>query len=231
MMLNRIRKAVQRILNANKITTQKIFCISMQRTGTTSVGGFFKQFDYNTMGWSPCVKNNWHRLWYNGDYEAIFSSRDFKRGQVFEDSPWWHPELYKVLFHRFPHSKFILFTRDPDTWFASMVSHSSGNVLGNPGRHCKIYRREWDYYSLLESDSISSQSENSDMKTMQLVGKEQHYKEIYKLHNKEVVDFFNKFSPDSLFTCRLEDQQKWIKLGQFVGIGLPADFDVHMNKS
>ena len=66
---------------------------------------------------------------------------------------------------------------------------------------------------------------------MQLAGKEQHYKEVYKLHNKEVVDFFNQFSPKSLFTCRLEDQQKWMKLGQFVGIDVPADFEVHANKS
>ncbi len=231
MALKNIGKATYKFVNSNIIRSKKIFCISMQRTGTTSVGGFFKQFDYHTMGWPQCVKNNWHLHWYNGDYEAIFSSLDFKRGQVFEDSPWWHPEFYKMLFHRFPHSKFILFTRDPDKWFASMVSHSSGNVLGNPGRHCKIYRREWDYYSQFENDSISSQSKNRDIEEIQLAGKEQHYKEIYKLHNKEVVDFFNKFSPNSLFTCKLEDHQKWIKLGQFAGIDVPADFKIHMNKS
>lgn len=194
----------------------------MQRTGTTSVGGFFKEFYYNSMGWPQCVKNDWHRLWYDGNYEKIFSSWDFKTGQVFEDSPWWHPEFYKVLFHRFPHSKFILFTRDPDKWFASMVSHSSGNVLGDPIEHCKIYRREWDYYS---------QSEKGDIEKIQLAEKEQHYKEIYTLYNKEVVEFFNQFSPDSLFTCSLEDPQKWMKLGQFVGIDVPADFEVHANKS
>ncbi|WP_319574711.1 sulfotransferase [uncultured Desulfobacter sp.] len=229
MISNNIGRRFKRFLNSKIISSKKIFCISMQRTGTTSVGGFFKQFDYNTMGWPQCVKNNWHRLWYDGNYEAIFSSWDFKTGKVFEDSPWWHPEFYRVLFHRFPRSKFILFTRDPDKWFASMLSHSSGNVLGNPGRHCKIYRREWDYYSLFESDSVSSN--NNNINKMQLAGKEQHYKELYNLHNKEVVDFFNKFSPDSLFTCNLEDQQKWIKLGKFIGIDVPADVEVHMNKS
>lgn len=231
MTLNNIAKSIKNLLNIKKATSRKIFCISMQRTGTTSVGGFFKHFNYNTLGWTPCVKNNWHKYWYNGNYEAIFSSRDFRTGQVFEDSPWWHPEFYKVLFHRFPQSKFILFTRDPDKWFASMLSHSSGKVLGNPKRHCKIYRREWDYYAQLQKNSDPVKSSNDSLEDMGLAGKEQHYKELFLLHNKEVVEFFNKFSPDSLFTCKLEDPKKWLKLGQFFGIDVPEDFEVHMNKS
>ena len=231
MILKGIGTVYYKFFKSNIIRPKKIFCISMQRTGTTSVGGFFKHYNYYTMGWPQCVKNDWHRLWYNGNYEKIFSSWDFKTGQVFEDSPWWHPEFYKVLFHRFPKSKFILLTRDPDKWFASMVSHSSGNVLGGPIRHCKIYRREWDFYSLFDTDSISSKSGESVNKEMNLAEKEQHYKEIYTLHNKEVIDFFNEFSPNSLFTCRIEDKQKWVKLGNFVGIDVHSDFEVHLNKS
>ena len=150
MISNIVDKVFKRIMNSKITPSKKIFCISFQRTGTTSVGGFFKQFGYVSRGWPACVKNDWSRLWYDGDYESIFSSKDFKTGQLFEDSPWWHPEFYKV---------------------------------------------------------------------------------IYKLHNKEVVDFFNTLSPSSLFTCNLDDQQKWSKLGQFVGIEVPDDFEVHLNKS
>ena len=150
MISNSFNKIVKRFLNSKITSSQKIFCISIQRTGTTSVGGFFKHFGYVSRGWPACRKNDWSRLWYDGDYESIFSSKDFKTGQLFEDSPWWHPEFYKVLFHRFPQSKFILISRDPDRWFDSMVSHSSGNVLGDPKQHCKVYRREGEFYSQFE---------------------------------------------------------------------------------
>jgi len=222
---------VYRGLLRNKKISKKIFCISFQRTGTTSVGEFFRTFGYASRGWPECDKNNWGQLWYDGDYESIFCSADFLSGQVFEDSPWWLPEFYKVLFYRFPGSQFILLTRDPDKWFASMLSHSSGKIIGNEKRHCKVYRRELEFYSLLESNSNSFSSENRDPKQMLLNENEKHYKEIYKLHNREVVDFFERVSPNSLFTCRLEDPYKWQKLGHFFGINVLPDFEVHRNKS
>ena len=55
--------------------------------------------------------------------------------------------------------------------------------------------------------------------------------DIYKLHNQEAIFFFERVSPYSLFTCRLEDPYKWQKLGQFFGIAVPSDFEVHKNKS
>ena len=102
----------------------KVFCVSMQRNGTTSVGSFFRDFGYRRAGWPADEKNNWSESWYEGHYERIFSSIDFRAANAFEDSPWWLPGFYKILFHRFPNSKFILFTRDPDLWFESMVKHS-----------------------------------------------------------------------------------------------------------
>ena len=228
--MNSLGKVFRGLLQKRNISS-KIFCISFQRTGTTSVGEFFRMFGYASRGWPECDKNNWGQLWYDGDYGSIFSSTDFLSGQVFEDSPWWHPEFYKVLFHRFPHSKFILLTRDPNKWFASMLSHFSGKIIGDERRHCKVYRRELELYSLLESNPNSFSSKNRDSKQMLLNEKEKHYKEIYKLHNREVVDFFERVSPHSLFTCRLEDPYKWQKLGQFCGINVPLDLEVHKNKS
>ena len=230
-MLNSLAKVFREFLRNKKNKSRKIFCISFQRTGTTSVGEFFRIFGYASRGWPECEKNDWSQLWYDGDYESIFSSKDFLSGQVFEDSPWWHPEFYKVLFHRFPDSKFILLMRDPNKWFASMLSHSSGKIIGNDKRHCKIYRRELEFYSLLESNSIACPSESRHSKQISLNENEKHYKGIYKLHNREVVDFFERVSPNSLFTCRLEDPYKWQKLGQFFGINVPPYFEVHKNKS
>lgn len=209
----------------------KIFCISTQRTGTTSVGAFFKHFGYNVADWSISNKNKWSYDWENGDFETIFNSKHFKDNQVFEDDPWWLPEFYKVLYHRFPKAKFILFTRDSEAWFKSMLSHSEGKILGNTKRHCKVYRREDDFYNLLNKNERQFYNEKEIDNLLSLGGYKEHYTKIYELRNREIIDFFNKTSPRSLMHCELEDKNKWNKLGEFINIDVPQDFKVHVNKS
>lgn len=214
-----------------KRSKSKIFCLSMQRTGTTSVGQFFKNHNYKVADWDISNKNNWSYSWEQGDFETIFNSKDFKKNQVYEDAPWWLPEFYKVLYHRFPKSKFILFTRNEDAWFDSMMSHSGGKILGNTKRHCKVYRREEDFYKIFPDQFQRLEyNEKSIDNLLELKGLDKHYKEIYRIRNQEIKDFFLKNAPESLFTCELEDSEKWKNLANFMNIE-SNDFDVHENKS
>lgn len=214
-------------------SAEKVFCLSMQRTGTTSVGKFFRDFGFRWAGWPSSFKNGWVNSWYEGDYEKIFSSLYFKAANAFEDSPWFMLDFYKILFHRFPKSKFVLFTRDPDAWFQSMLSHSGSNIIGRSRFHCKIYRRELEYFDLLDSEEFDEDVENQIRfeKVMKLTGYEEHYKDIYRLHSIEVQDFFRRHSPESLFFGRLEDPNKWQKLGEFLDVDVPKDYASHENKS
>lgn len=215
-----------------KSSKSKIFCLSMQRTGTTSVGQFFKNHNYKVADWDISHKNNWSTNWEQGDFETIFNSKDFRNNQVYEDAPWWLPEFYKVLYHRFPNSKFILFTRNEDDWFNSMLSHSKGRILGNTKRHCKVYRREEDFYNLFSDEMKRLKYDEKRIDNLlELKGYEAHYKNIYRIRNQEIKDFFVKNAPNSLFTCELEDSQKWKKLADFMNIKVSEDFEVHENKS
>jgi hypothetical protein len=212
---------------------ERIFCLSMQRTGTTSVGRFFRDFGFRWAGWPADQQNNWSGSWYEGDFEKIFSSPRFRSANAFEDSPWFLPDFYKVLFSRFTNSKFILFTRDPDEWFQSMLNHSKGYVIGRTRIHCKVYRRELEYFDLLHSNAIDGEEESqpSSVKTMKIIGHAKHYKDIYRLHNIEVQDFFHRRSPNSLHIGRLEDPDKWKKLGKFLGVEVPENYESHENAS
>lgn len=232
-MRSRIKKVKQLVKSILNPSTPRIFCVSMQRTGTTSVGKFFKDFNFSWAGWPHDKKNKWSLSIYEGDFEKVFSSLDFKCANAFEDSPWFYPEFYKMLYHRFPSSKFILFTRDPDAWFDSMVSHSNNNVLGRTRNHCKVYRRELEYFELENSDRFDEIKENTieAEKTMKLTGKREHYKDVYYRHNMEVKDFFQRHAPERLFICQLEDPDKWFKLGEFLGVNVPANYNVHENRS
>lgn len=71
----------------------RVFCLSLQRTGSTSVGRFFRDFGWRCAGWPKDEANGWSSAWYRGDFEAIFTSDDFRRAEAFEDSPWWLPDF------------------------------------------------------------------------------------------------------------------------------------------
>ena len=211
----------------------KVFCISMQRTGTTSVGRFFRDFGYRWAGWTADENNDWSTSWYEGDYKKIFSSIDFRAANAYEDSPWFLPGFYKILFHRFPKSKFVLWTRDPDAWFKSMVSLNGGDIIGRTRNHCKIYRREKEFFDLLETNGFDETAENEvhSKKTMKLDKMAEHYKQLYQLHTVEVKDFFKRHSSASLHVGTLEDPEKWVKLGKFLGINVPRDYESRENVS
>lgn len=210
---------------------ERIFCLSMQRSGTTSVGDFFSTFGFPSAGHSHSRKNNWSKSWYNGDYDTIFNSREFLSYQVFQDDPWWAPDFYKVLYHKFPNAKFILLTRDSKSWFNSMLNHSGGKTLGNTQRHCKIYRREFEYYQVFGSEINVNNSENDIDNLLSLDGMEDHYRKIYELRNMEIINFFKEAKNESFIVCDLMDQSKWKKIGNFMKLNVPSDFNIHSNKS
>ncbi len=208
----------------------KIFCISSQRTGTTSVGQFFNNHNYRVATYGISKKKKWTLKWFKGEYGNIFSSWTFKLHQVFEDDPWWCTDFYKVLFHRFPSSKFVLVTRNADDWFNSMVKHSSGKTLGITHIHANIYQRMEEFYklNLEKSNSYTSKVDN----LMELdESHRKHYTGLYELRILEIKRFFELFGKDRIVIVKLEDSQKWQKIGAFFNIEVATDYEVHANKS
>jgi len=215
-----------------KVTNKnKIFCISFQRNGTTSVGDFLEEHGIKVARWGDSYSNNWSYFWYIGNYEKIFNTNTFKANQAYEDSPWWHPDFYKVLYHRFPNSKFILFYRDPEKWFDSMLSHSNGKTLGSTEQHCYLYRRMSEFYNKLDNDPFFKPKEHKIDNLMTLDGKREHYIKVYEEYNRGVLDFFRKHNNKRIFISELTDNQKWVKLGEFLNIKVEKNYQIHSNKS
>lgn len=106
-------------------------------------------------------------------------------------------------------------------------------MIGRSKTHCKIYRRELRYFKLVSEDKIDESVENDRHanKTMSLTGRAEHYKEVYKIHNTEVKDFFQRNAPEALHVGRLEDPDKWKKLGSFLELEMPSEYSVHANRS
>ncbi|WP_299848785.1 sulfotransferase [uncultured Roseovarius sp.] len=210
------------------VQVEKLFCISFQRTGTTSVGQFLKGLGYPVADWAVSRRNSWGRKWVEGQFDEIVESDDFRAHQGFEDGPWFAPEFYRFLYHRFPRSRFILFERDADAWFASMLSHSGGRSLGVTAVHAKIYRREKEYLDLCEKTGDPALVDENGLG---LEGHKDHYIDTYRVRNRETRQFFHERDPARLYFSRLEDPDKWKGLASFLGHDPDKVQEVHMNKS
>jgi len=192
----------------------KIFCISMQRSGTTSVGDWLEAYGLSRAGYPTSQRLGWTNLWMQGNFEAIFQSEEFKGSDVFEDDPWWCPSFYIDLAERFPTSKFILLTRDPDVWFSSLCHHSSGFNPGRSDIHARIYSRENELESILAADQSKSPS---DSKLLSILDKREHYKTIYRKHVEGAIKFFEGY-PGRLFLGSLDSHQTFIDMCGFASL-------------
>lgn len=94
----------------------KVFGIGLNKTGTTSLGMYFKSLGY--------------RLYQRPTYQNVILAKNninqlipvINEYDVFEDWPW--PLIYKKLYDLYPNAKFILTIReDPDKWFDSLQRH------------------------------------------------------------------------------------------------------------
>jgi hypothetical protein len=223
-----MKKTIRKFLFSKK---PKIFCISLQRTGTTSTGRFFKDHGYSVATYWVGKENSWTTSYFKGDYETIFRSKDFRRSQIFEDDPWWVGDFYRVLYHRFPTSKFILLERDANKWFDSMVSHSNGRTLGITHIHCTQYQRLKEFHEVvgIKQNNVYTNVIDNALP----LGEEhrEHYTSFYKIRNEEVKLFFHHHDSRRLFNAQLEDEKLWQKMGVFFYIDVDSKYRIHLNKS
>lgn len=205
----------------------KVFCLSMQRSGTTSFGDFCE--DHLGMvrrGFYHSITNGWTRSWVARDYDKIFASVDFRTAEVFEDDPWWCPEFYKVLAPRFPQARFVLMTRDEAAWFRSMLAHSGGRTLGQTDLHAAIYGRQDEFAGLLKS---GQPFRDVNWQGLSLEGQEARYTAHYRRHADECRRYFAAQAPERFLDLRLEDPDKFRKLAIFLGYPDRDYPDVHVN--
>ncbi len=191
----------------------KVFCLSMQRSGTTSVGDWLEGHGLTRAGSPTSVRKDWTRLWMEGRHQEIFSSPEFEQTEVFEDDPWWCPDFFRVVAERFPDARFILLERDPEAWFDSMCHHSGGRNPGWSDVHARIYEREDELRRMLrESPGVSA--DNGGL--LSILEHREHYISFYRRHGEKVREYFRN-QPGRLFCGRLEDPSVFEGMLDFVG--------------
>ncbi len=192
----------------------KFFCLSMQRSGTTSVGDWLEAHGLTRAGSPTARRLDWTRLWLEGKHETIFTSEAFEKTQIFEDDPWWFPGFFEVVAERFPEARFILLERDSDVWFDSMCHHNAGQNPGWSDVHARIYGREPDLMDWLQRHPDRAPDEWG---LLSILGHREPYKAIYEKHYTAVREFFSS-QPGRLFDGRLDDPEVFARICIFAGI-------------
>jgi hypothetical protein len=183
----------------------------MQRSGTTTVGDWLESHGLARAGHPTSARLQWSLQWFRGEQEAIFDSPEFQETEIFEDDPWWCPDVYKFLATRFSDARFILLTRDADIWFDSLCHHSGGRNPGPTLLHAKVYQREADLQALIEQHPECDPLQPG---LLSILDHGEHYKSIYRRHNAAIQQFFAA-TPERLFTAPLDSSQTLIDLCSF----------------
>lgn len=167
----------------------------MQRTGTTTLGEILLILGYNVVATVP----NLAEYLMKGDKEYVL--RFAEKFDAFQDLPWIF--LYKELDQKFPGSKFILTSRNEESWITSMVSHFG---------QTDTPMRRWAYGNGCP------------------VGNEELYCNVFRKHYQEVKDYFKGREKD-LLEINLSASSDWQPICQFLGHPLPNKKFPHANKS
>ena len=103
------------------MNSQKIFCLGMHKTGTTSLLQAFLQLGIRTCDGLAGAPQGERSSFARADSQISYLDGLLSQYQAFEDVPW--PLFYQELYERYPDSYFILTTRDLKRWIRSCIAH------------------------------------------------------------------------------------------------------------
>lgn len=192
------------------VRSTKVFCIGLNKTGTTSLEAAIKQLGYR-LG-SQHSGELLFDAWAQRDFSPIIELA--KTADAFQDVPFSLPYTYIALDQAFPDAKFILTVRDsPSQWRNSLIRFHSrlwADGVRVPteddlreaayiykGRQLKVRRLLYDYPAGRPYD-------------------EETLINHYQQHNQNVRDYF-RHRPGKLLEINVANPDDYPRLCNFLG--------------
>ena len=198
------------MLIKSKIKKDKIFCIGLNKTGTTSVEMVFKSLGYDMGEQSKAellLKN-----WYQRDFNSIIKFS--KSAEAFQDIPFSLPYTYIFLEQYFPEAKFILTVRDnSDQWYNSITkfhaklwSKDKSMLPSDEDLKKAKYRYKGWAYEAIHYMFNTSKNEPYDKNVLI---------KYYETHNYQVQRYFESIS-EKLLVINVANSNDYLKLCEFL---------------
>jgi hypothetical protein len=202
---------------------EKIFCIGMGKTGTTSLEAFFRELGF-TLG-NQNKAEDLLEDWAVRNFTPIVAFA--RSAQVFQDIPFSLPYTYAFLDRAYPDARFILSVRDDaEQWYASVIRFIIGLV--GKGRlptedDLKEFVHRHKGWLLHSVKLIYGVCDESPFDKAQLT-------RVYEGHNAAVQEYF-RHRPGALLTINLREQDAAQKVMEFLGLPYGGETMPHLNRS
>ncbi len=187
---------------------QKVFCIGLNKTGTTSIEKSLRRLGYR-MG-NQAEGEHLLKSYISRDYKPIL--RLCYKADAFQDAPFSFPFTYIILHEHFPEAKFILSIRDnADQWYDSVVRYH-GKLFANGKVPTKedLMKSQYRYPGFIweAQKALYNITDNDPYDKSALI-------DYYNRHNADVRDYF-KFNSNFL-EINLSDGEAYGKMCKFLG--------------
>jgi len=188
---------------------QKIFCVGLNKTGTTSLKIAMNDLDY--------VVGNQRKAeamigdWANRDFNRLI--KYCKTAQFFQDSPFSKPFTYQIIDQAYPNSLFILTIRDnAEQWYNSLTKFHAKKW----GLNGRIPTKD----DLLEAVYLEKgRPWYSNRLVFDTPDDDPYQKEAliayYNRHNESVTEYF-RFKPNQLLILNVSQKGAYHTLCSFI---------------
>lgn len=190
-------------------TTPKVFCVGMNKTGTTSLDAALTQLGYRVAPQAPAelLIHDWAQRKFTALVEFCHTA------DAFQDIPFSLPYTYQVLDMHFPQSKFVLTIRaSSDEWYRSICSFHG--KLWNNGQipqmeHLKAAKYRYPGYAYEALKYVYNTPDDDLYNQSTLI-------QLYERHNAAIQEYF-RYRPDDLLVLNVSHPNSYHQLCDFLG--------------
>ncbi|NBG66645.1 sulfotransferase [Acidiluteibacter ferrifornacis] len=191
----------------------KVFCIGMNKTGTTSFICAMKDLGY-VVG-DQAKGEQLLRDYRKNKFKRII---DYCRtAEVFQDVPFSLPKTYEYLDREFPKAKFILTVRDSSEQWYNSITKFHALRFGNGELPTSEQLKKADYiypsymWHLMQAICNSSEKNPYDKDLLM---------DAYDVYNSQVISYFDN-RPKDFLLINLSNKDSYSKLVDFLGVSSP----------
>lgn len=201
----------------------KVFCVGLNKTGTTSMTEFFRALGYSVG--DQRAGELLVEAWSVRNFEPIISLA--RTADFFQDIPFSCPYTYQTMDLAFRNAKFILTVRDDaEQWYNSLVRFHT-KVVGwkrTPTaadlRDCLYCYKGWMYQTMT---MIFNVSDNAPYERENLI-------RFYQRYNAGVMEYFRS-RPNTLLVVNLAESNAAKRILDFLGADYDGQEIPHLNSS
>jgi hypothetical protein len=187
----------------------KIFCVGMNKTGTTSVDAALTSLGYRVAPQAPAelLIHEWAKRNFAPIIEFCHTA------DAFQDIPFSLPYTYQALDMHFPQSKFILTVRSSsEEWYRSICTFHG--KLWNNGQvpqinHLKAAKYRYQGYALEAFKYVYNTPDDDLYNQSMLI-------QFYERHNAAIIEYF-RYRPKDLLILNVSHPTAFHQLCDFLG--------------